>query len=305
MLDKRFIKIINTKIDKLNPKWEKYPFPHTIIDDFLPEKIFKKINTEFKKIGGAKNLKKDFNSHVELNKKVFGDKDLSLLTKLPIEILGGNSLKKLIQKFTGKLNIISLCQWKDYGGYFPYHTMQRGGILGSHVDHSHSKFGDLHIANSIYYTSSKWKKKWGGETILFNSFGTKIKKKIFPKPNRLIIFIHSALSFHGVDKVKSPKNKSRSTYYMDYYIKDRNLNNFTNNLKKKNFFNSKYTYHSTSFLPLFPLGLNSFKIQYFFKKNTYPYFIVYFKYLITRFFLNYNLVKIIKKLSNNLLLAEK
>lgn len=300
-MEKKYIKSVNSRLRNLDPKWERYPFPHTVIDNFLPENLFNKINKEFKKMGGAKNIKKKFNSHVELNKKVFGDKDLSYLTKLPIEILGGALVKKIIQKFTGKINISSLCQWKDYGGYFPYHTMEHGGILGSHVDHSHSKFGDLHVANSIFYSSPEWKKSWGGETILFDSFGLKIKKKIFPKPNRLIIFIHSALSFHGVDIVKSPKNKNRSTYYMDYYIDDKNLNKFTNNLKKNNFTNSKYTYHSTSFLPLFPLGLKSFQLKSFFARNTYPYFIVYFKYLITRFFLNYNFVKKIKKITKNFL----
>ena len=301
MIEKKYVKSLNARLSKLNPIWHKYPFPHTIIDNFLPESLFNKINKEFTKIGGAKNLKKDFNSHVELNKKVFGDKDLSKLTKLPIEILGGNSVKKIIQRYTGKTKITSLCQWKDYGRYFPFHTMEQGGILGSHVDHSHSKYGDLHVANSIFYSSPEWKKTWGGETVLFDSFGIKIKKRILPKPNRLIIFIHSALSFHGVDKVRSPKNKKRSTYYMDYYINDKNLNKFKKNLNKNNFLNSKYTYHSTSFLPLIPLGLNSFEFKSFFKKNTYPYFVVYFKYLITRFFLNYNLVKKIKKISNNLI----
>jgi hypothetical protein len=300
MIDKQYIKSINTRLNKLNPKWELHPFPHTIIDNFLPENLFKKINKEFKKDGGAKNLKKKFNSHVELNKKVFGDKDLSKLQKLPIEILGGSLITKLIQKYTGNTKITSLCQWKDYGGYFPFHTMERGGILGSHVDHSHSKFGDLHVANSIFYSSSEWKKTWGGETILFNSFGLKIKKKIFPKPNRLIIFIHSALSFHGVDKVKSPKNKSRSTYYMDYYINDKNLNKFNKDLKKNKFVNLKYTFHSTSFLPLIPLGLGSFEFKSFLRKNTYPYFMVYLKYLLSRFFLNYNLTKKIKIITNNL-----
>ena len=81
--------------------------------------------------------------------------------------------------------------------------------------------------------------------------------------NRLIIFIHSALSFHGVDKVKSPKNKSRSTYYMDYYINDKNLNKFNKDLKKNKFVNLKYTFHSTSFLPLIPLGLGSFEFKSF------------------------------------------
>tara|TARA_Y100001970_G_scaffold131192_1_gene161836 strand:- start:8348 stop:9244 length:897 start_codon:yes stop_codon:yes gene_type:complete len=289
---------VSKRLNKIKPKWEKYPFPHTVIDNFLPDKLFKKINKEFKKAGELKDQKRRFDTHVELNKKVFGDKDLNTLHQLPIKILGGDLTKNLIQKYIGKIKLISLCEWKDYGGYYPYHSMTRGGILGSHVDHSHSKFGDLHVANSIFYSSPSWKDSWGGETILFDSFGLGIKKRIFPKPNRLIIFIHSAFSFHGVNKVKSPKNKSRTTYYMDYYIKDKNLEKLKNNFKKNNFTNSKYTFHSTSFLPLFPLGLSSFEFKSLFKKNTYPYFIVYLKYLMTRFFLDYNFVKKVKQIFN-------
>ena len=288
-------KIFIKRLSKINPKWEKDPFPYTVIDNFLPEKLFKKINLEFEKKGILKDKKKKFETHVELNKTVYGDKDLNQLHQLPIKLLGGDHVKNLIQQKVGKINITSLTKWKDYGGYYPFHSMGNGGVLGSHVDHSHSKYGDLHIANSIYYSSSVWKKSWGGETVLFNSSGLMIKKKIFPKPNRLIIFIHSALSFHGVKFVKSPKDRKRSTYYMDYYINDKNLNTLEKNLKKNNLNKIKYTFHSTSFLPLFPLGISSFKLKSLFQKNTYPYFIIFIKYLVTRFFLNYNFIKRLKR----------
>jgi Rps23 Pro-64 3,4-dihydroxylase Tpa1-like proline 4-hydroxylase len=75
--------------------------------------------------------------------------------------------------------------------------MKTGGLLGAHVDHSHSANDNklLHVANAIFYVSQKWDEAWGGETLLFNSTGFKIIKKISPKPNRLILFIHSSTSF--------------------------------------------------------------------------------------------------------------
>ena len=33
---------------------ETYPFPHTVIDNFLPNKLFKKLNDGFKKKGKIK-----------------------------------------------------------------------------------------------------------------------------------------------------------------------------------------------------------------------------------------------------------
>jgi hypothetical protein len=168
--------------------------------------------------------------------------------------------------------------------------MKKNGLLGSHVDHSHSDKGKLHIANSIYYASPMWDESWGGETLLLNSSGTQILKKITFRPNRLVLFVHSAKSFHAVSKVSCPNNIRRNTYYMDYYTDDGNLKTIYNNVK-----NLTYSFHTTTFVPFFPLGLKSFKIKYFFKKSTYGYLIILTKYILNRFFLNYKISNILKK----------
>ena len=78
------------------------------------------------------------------------------------------------------------------------------GFLGSHVDHSSIKEGKFcHIANTIFYASNKWEKDWGGNTILFSRNGFSQEVKIEPIPNRLIFFIHTANSFHGVSRYYS------------------------------------------------------------------------------------------------------
>ena len=74
----------------------------------------------------------------------------------------------------------SLKEFDSYGGYSPFHEMNDNGYLGSHVDHSH-KNEKIHIANAIYYCSNNWKNEWGGETLLFNKSGLKIRKKIIYK----------------------------------------------------------------------------------------------------------------------------
>ena len=174
--------------------------------------------------------------------------------------------------------------------------MTEGGILGSHVDHSHSKNGDLHVANSIFYASPEWNPSWGGETLLFSSTGLKIIKKISPISNRLILFIHSSTSFHGVNKISAPSGVCRNTYYMDYYIDDRQLSQMHKALKTKGSKNLVYSFHTTSFVPFFPLGIKSFRIKSIFMKNTYPYLKVFLKYLLARFFLSYRLARALKRM---------
>ena len=288
--------IIKDKIDNSQIEWFTDPFPYIIIDNFLPLDLFLEISKKLTKIDDIKDLKKTFKSHVELNKKVFGDKDLDENLRLPIKAMGSHAIKEIFEKYLNIKKMISLGDWSDYGGYFPLHSMKLDGLLGAHVDHSHSKNELLHMANSIFYASSKWEESWGGETLLCNSNGFKIIKKIIPKPNRLILFVHSSSSFHGVNKINCPINVNRNTYYMDYYIKDEQMLNMVETLKTKTGKDFNFSFHSTTFIPFFPFGFKSFEINTLFKPSTYRYLLKYIRYLITIFLLSYKLARFIKKI---------
>ena len=106
----------------------------------------------------------------------------------------------------------------------------------------------MHVANSIFFVSPKWETSWGGETLLFSNTGLKIIKKIIPSTNRLVLFIHSSSSFHGVNKITSPVGVNRNSYYMDYYVHDKQLPRMHKTLKTKGSKNLVYSFHSTSFL---------------------------------------------------------
>ena len=278
-----------------NLNWFSDPFPHAIIDDFLPEEIFKTISRSLDSVDDFDDVKKEFSSHVEYKKKVYGDGDLKGNLKLPVEILGSKKIKEIFEKYLNVRNIVSLTDWNNYGGYFPFHSMKSGGLLGTHVDHSHSRDNLLHIANAIYYASNDWKESWGGETIFSDKTGFKLIKKIYPKPNRLVLFVHSSLSFHGVKTINSPEKINRNTYYMDYYISDNQLSNLLKNIREKCSINLKYTFHSTTFIPFFPFGFKSFKFKYLIEKNTYRYIIKYLRYLLAIHIFGYNFTGYIKK----------
>ena len=279
----KILDYVEKKLTITNNEWETDPFPHIVIDNFLPEDIFNKItNAIILSEKKFKDVKTIYNTPLEFEKETYNDSDLNEYLKIPIEILGGPCLKKYIEKITGNIELISLSDIKNYGGYSPFHVMKNNGFLGSHVDHSRSINGDFHIANSIFYASPKWTSDNGGETILFNKSGLKIRKHISPKPNRLVIFLHTAESFHGVNTISCGKDIRRYTYYMDYYIKEKDLKSNKYNLKIKNF-NSIYCDHDTTFIPIFPLGFKSFKIKSLFNSKTYyPYLFSYLKYFINK-----------------------
>ncbi|WP_415312835.1 2OG-Fe(II) oxygenase [Candidatus Pelagibacter sp. Uisw_106] len=278
---------INDKIEKLDVQWVLEPFPHAIVDNFLPDEVFDKISNLLHNIYEIKDIKKRFTTDLEFNKNVYGIGALDSIMKLPIQILGSLKVKQLLQNFIGNINLISLNDLKDFGGYYPFHSMKENGFLGSHVDHSRSKTGEIHMANSLYFASKEWDKNLGGETILFNSTGYKPKIYIEPKPNRLVLFLHTSSTFHGVNFISKNAKFNRFSYYMDYYIDKKDLLDLQDNLKKKKV-NADYLLHSTIFIPFFPVGLKSFKFKSLFKlKNYYPYLHAYIKYLLNRYFLKY------------------
>jgi len=264
-----------------NIKWIEKPFPHAVIDNFLPKNLFLQISSETNNVTELKKASNYFKSHAELEKKVFSMDDLNNKLKMPVEILGSKKICEIFSKFFENNQISSLLEQPLLGGYFPFHSMSDQGLLGSHVDHSHSNDNKLHVANAIYYVSPKWKKEWGGETIFFSRSGLKPIKFIQPLPNRLVLFLHSGISFHGVNYINCPSDILRNTYYMDYYLDIKNLKSnskfISNKLSKLSYFK-----HHTTFIPFFPLGIRSFKFKNLLDKKSLMYCYVIIRYLINK-----------------------
>ena len=268
------MKISNKKVE-----WILHPFPHAIIDDFFPDDVFKNISSV--KNDEIEDLKRTNLTSLELNKKEFGIAGTSKAFRIPIEIMGMGNGKKLFSKFMPESKIITLASHKDFGGYYPYHQSTRKGLLGAHVDHSNLD-GNIHFSNSIFYSHKQWKKEWGGETILFNSTGLKPEVYIEPKPNRMILFIHSNTSFHGVNKILCPDEVIRKTYYMDYYINPSDIPLLNDNIRNSGLKKGlKFTHHTTTFIPFFPLGIKSFKLDSI--KTIMFYILNYTKYSLFKF----------------------
>ena len=55
-----FEKIIKDNINNSEIRWFTDPFPHVVIDDFLPSELFLKISKKLNKIRDIKDLKKNF-----------------------------------------------------------------------------------------------------------------------------------------------------------------------------------------------------------------------------------------------------
>ncbi len=267
---------------KFEIKWEEYPFPYAVIDNLLPVNEFNKLQDSLN--SSKLEVLSTFNTKVE-NKTIYKANTLPYKITKIINLLSGKQIKTSISAKLGGLELLSLSDTNDFSGYSPLHSTSRNGCLGSHIDHSSIENDQYkHIANTIYYASNYWEKGWGGETILFSRNGFKKIKLIEPKPNRLIIFIHTANSFHGVTNYTPNDSTPRLTFYNDYYIKDSEILSALKEINKHRKKQLIHSFHSTTFIPLAPFGIKSFKISNFLETRSFKYIIVYLIYLINKSF---------------------
>ena len=261
-------------------KWIMEPFPYCVIDNFLSEENFKQLNIELDITNNI--VQRAFKTSLE-NKLIFKDTDMKDNVKKLVHKMGSLEIKNVISEIIGKKNIISMRDFEGYGGYSPYHITENNGFLGAHVDHSSINDGKFcHIANTIFYASNRWEKDWGGNTILFSRNGFSKKVEIEPIPNRLIFFIHTANSFHGVSRYYSDLKIERRTFYHDYYVTRREIKEVMNKINFERKRNLIHSTHGTTFVPFLPFGVNDIKLKKFFNFNNFRYLPTYFLYYFNR-----------------------
>lgn len=261
-------------------KWIMDPFPYCVIDNFLSEEEFSQLTIELDITNNS--VQKVFNSSLE-NKLILKDTAMKRNVKKLVKKMGSLKIKNVISEIIENKNIVSMRDFDDYGGYSPYHITENNGFLGSHVDHSSIKGGELcHIANTIFYASNRWEKGWGGQTILFSKNGFSQEVKIDPLPNRLIFFIHTANSFHGVSRYYSHSKVQRRTFYHDFYVSKNEIKEVMNKVNFDRKHELIYSIHGTTFIPFLPFGIKYIKLKNFLSLKNFKYLPSYFLYYLNR-----------------------
>ncbi len=191
------------------------PFPFLILDNFFEKKFFEQISKDLEN-RKSKVFGKEFDTSVEKNKIINLNKQLPKTIEQILKILTSETWVKNLRILSG---VDDLTPDKGHNEVLSnFHEMSKSGFLGSHVDHSHHPTSKKkHVLNIIIYLSKNWDSSFGGNTLLYNEKGKKVEKLIEYIPNRLLIFLHTPYSFHGVDHLKPNQNQVRKTLYLDFY----------------------------------------------------------------------------------------
>jgi hypothetical protein len=188
------------------------PFPHVVVDDFLPAGTIREIIDAFPLPAPGWEHFDDPNQM----KYALRDEELmpapirSILRELNSQVF-----VEFLETMTGIKGLLPDPYFLGGG----LHQIPRGGTLKVHADFDqHRKLKIDRRLNALLYLNEDWLDEYGGHLELWNPEMTERVKRVAPIANRLVVFRTSDTSFHGhPDALAVPKGRYRRSLAWYYY----------------------------------------------------------------------------------------
>lgn len=193
------------------------PFPHVVIDDFLPIDLANEIHDLFPPFHEA-----DSRTYQKEEHKIATRPDVPNCPERLRQIMYALNSHEIISFLEVMTGINGLLPDPHFYGAGLQQT-GRGGKLGIHVDfnkHKHLKL-DRRL-NLLIYLNKDWQEEWGGQFELWDNQMTSCEKKVLPIFNRMVVFATTGDSYHGLpDPIQCPKDESRKSVILFFYSNGR------------------------------------------------------------------------------------
>jgi 2OG-Fe(II) oxygenase superfamily len=196
------------------------PFPHIVIDNFLPVEFIDKIYDNF--------------PNERLEEDVVFERGYEGLHKRQVQPVNCNGYIREVFGFFNSTPIVSFLEsLTTISSLIPdphfngggFHETSKGGKLGIHADFRINE--SLHLnrrINIIIYLNKDWKDEYGGGLELWDKKMQNKVHSIAPVYNRCVIFNTDADSFHGhPDPLTTPDNVTRKSLALYYYTASRRV----------------------------------------------------------------------------------
>lgn len=195
------------------------PFPHIVLDNFLPLSVAEKILDLFPDKDFEDFVRPEFGTNQvgklgQVQKSYF----LNIDPWLRYILYELNSMVFLdyLTNLTGYHGLIADPHYK--GGAF--HTILPGGKLDIHADFNTDKKRKLRrCLNVLIYFNKDWKDAYNGHLELWDKNMSKCVQRISPAFNTAVIFNTTSDSYHGHPKpLACPDDMTRKSIALYYYV---------------------------------------------------------------------------------------
>jgi Rps23 Pro-64 3,4-dihydroxylase Tpa1-like proline 4-hydroxylase len=193
------------------------PFPHLVIDDFLPADVLDRVVSEFPSSeAGA------WERYDDAMQRKLGSRDEEALgptTRMLLHELNSSAFLAFLEEVTGIEGLIA-DPWFEGGGL---HQIVRGGLLKVHVDFNKHTLTRLdRRINALLYLNRDWDESWGGHLELWDQGMSRAVRKIAPVFNRLVVFNTTDFANHGhPEPLACPESRARRSMALYYYSNGR------------------------------------------------------------------------------------
>jgi hypothetical protein len=192
------------------------PFPHIVMDDFLPEEVLDQVLAEFP------SPDQDwfaFDSPLERKLASKDDSVMGPATRGLLWAFNSPIFCEFLERLTGIEKLVPDAHFEGGG----LHQIVRGGHLKVHADFNRHPKNDLERRlNVLLYLNRDWKDEYGGALELWSRDMARREARILPYFNRCVVFSTTSTSYHGhPDPLTCPEGETRKSMALYYYTKER------------------------------------------------------------------------------------
>lgn len=189
------------------------PYPHIVIDDFLPPEILEICLKRFPKVLDKEGM--TFDRPQERLKSSFNPDHLDGALRGFFYSLNSKPFIRFLENLTGIKGLIPDPYFMGAG----FHEIKNGGHLSVHADFNHHKPMNLERRiNVLIYLNKNWKEEYGGQLELWDDDMKACQKSVVPLFNRCVVFNTTSTSNHGNPNViNHPQGIPRRSIALYYY----------------------------------------------------------------------------------------
>jgi len=198
------------------------PFPHIVIDNFLPEGIVRSVYDSLVQTEKWGFDELEWLQPYQQHKWQLDDNEglyVPNRTKDIIKFLNSPITLNFLTSLTGISNLIPDEETSGGG----VHKITKGGKLNIHTDYGrHPLHSDLYRRiNLLLYINPNWDESWGGKLHFKKEPVGESQVVITPLFNRAVIFNTTDISYHGhPEPLNCPENEARYSLAMYYFTKE-------------------------------------------------------------------------------------
>lgn len=195
-----------------------HPFPHIVIDDFLPDAVIDALLGEFPDPKGDVDWQRLDHGH-ERKLALADDSSMGPVTRHVLSQFNSSPFVNFLEVLTGISGLIPDPHFVGGG----LHQIEPGGFLGVHADFNiHKRLRLDRRLNVLLYLNRNWKEEYGGHLQLWSRDMARCEEEVLPIAGRCVVFSTTDDSFHGhPEPLKCPANVTRKSLALYYYSSGR------------------------------------------------------------------------------------